>query len=294
MATGYDIIGDIHGHITHLRALLSKLGYKNGVHPDGRKVVFLGDFVDRGPGIREVLELVRQMLLDGHHAVMGNHELNAILYALPDGDGGFFREHTPQNFRLHEETLLQLGEDLREWLEWMSALPTWIDFGNFRAVHACWCDSSIKAMKGKKYLRDLGTAEDISKKEHPVNRLLKGLEFTLPDNGSWNDLSGHNRTEIRIQWWLSPHGLTYNSALMPSGVEKGITDAPLSAEDASCLVGHSGPPTFVGHYWLRDPRPGKILDNLACLDYSVARNGYLCAYRFDGEETISNDKFVWV
>ena len=49
----YDIIGDIHGYADVLETLLRKLGYEKptGIwrHPAGRKVLFLGDFIDRGP-----------------------------------------------------------------------------------------------------------------------------------------------------------------------------------------------------------------------------------------------------
>ena len=57
--SGYDIIGDIHGHGDELTALLKKLGYvHNGVchvSPEGRQVLFLGDFIDRGPQQRVAL-----------------------------------------------------------------------------------------------------------------------------------------------------------------------------------------------------------------------------------------------
>ena len=61
----YDLIGDIHGHATELEELLAKLGYtKNskGIyqHPN-RKVIFLGDFIDRGEEIREVLQIAKSM-----------------------------------------------------------------------------------------------------------------------------------------------------------------------------------------------------------------------------------------
>ena len=49
---GYDIIGDIHGHASELTKLLDHLNYKPSntgySHKDGRKVIFVGDFVDRG------------------------------------------------------------------------------------------------------------------------------------------------------------------------------------------------------------------------------------------------------
>ena len=57
----YDLIGDIHGHCHTLKKLLSQLGYaeQEGVwqHPT-RKVIFVGDYIDRGPQIRETLALV--------------------------------------------------------------------------------------------------------------------------------------------------------------------------------------------------------------------------------------------
>ncbi len=78
----YDIIGDIHGHATELKRLLDTLGYvrrgKGYRHPD-RKVVFVGDFVDRGPAIREAISIARATVDAGDgFAVMGNHEYNAI------------------------------------------------------------------------------------------------------------------------------------------------------------------------------------------------------------------------
>ena len=80
----YDLIGDIHGHADELIWLLEALGYRNsgGVfgHRD-RKVIFLGDFIDRGPQIREVLGIVKSMIDHGTAlGIMGNHELNALAY----------------------------------------------------------------------------------------------------------------------------------------------------------------------------------------------------------------------
>jgi protein phosphatase len=48
----FDIIGDVHGCYEELCALLDALGYVDGVHPEGRRLVFVGDLVDRGPGVR--------------------------------------------------------------------------------------------------------------------------------------------------------------------------------------------------------------------------------------------------
>ncbi|GGX81419.1 polynucleotide kinase-phosphatase [Streptomyces anandii] len=71
----FDIIGDVHGCAAELEALLGKLGYTDGVHPEGRTAVFVGDLVDRGPDSPGVLRRVMGMVKSGHAlCVPGNHE----------------------------------------------------------------------------------------------------------------------------------------------------------------------------------------------------------------------------
>jgi len=79
----FDIIGDVHGCFVELIALLRTLGYEvDGVrakHPEGRRAVFLGDLVDRGPDTPGVLELVMNMVADGSaFAVPGNHDTKLL------------------------------------------------------------------------------------------------------------------------------------------------------------------------------------------------------------------------
>ncbi|MDX3801991.1 polynucleotide kinase-phosphatase [Streptomyces sp. AK04-3B] len=71
----FDIIGDIHGCAAELESLLGKLGYTDGVHPEGRQAVFVGDLVDRGPDSPAVLRRVMSMVKSGNAlCVPGNHE----------------------------------------------------------------------------------------------------------------------------------------------------------------------------------------------------------------------------
>ncbi|GAA2061354.1 polynucleotide kinase-phosphatase [Leifsonia soli] len=81
----FDVIGDVHGCRSELETLLARLGYDiardsqgrpvDAVHPDGRRALFLGDLVDRGPDTPGVLRLVMGMVAAGHAiAVPGNHE----------------------------------------------------------------------------------------------------------------------------------------------------------------------------------------------------------------------------
>ena len=83
----FDIIGDVHGCAGELEGLLGRLGYaveraeRDGeasyrvTPPLGRKAVFVGDLVDRGPRIVDTLRLVMAMVEDGAAlCVLGNHE----------------------------------------------------------------------------------------------------------------------------------------------------------------------------------------------------------------------------
>ena len=82
-----DIIGDVHGCFDELSALLGQLGYSvehteaefRVSPPDGRKAVFVGDLVDRGPGIPDVLRLVMSMVRAGSaFCVPGNHDMKLM------------------------------------------------------------------------------------------------------------------------------------------------------------------------------------------------------------------------
>lgn len=79
----FDIIGDVHGCYDELVDLLTKLGYSvDGTSvqpPPGRRAVFLGDLVDRGPKIPDVLRLVMQMVSDDAAlCIPGNHEVRLM------------------------------------------------------------------------------------------------------------------------------------------------------------------------------------------------------------------------
>jgi polynucleotide kinase-phosphatase len=77
----FDILGDVHGCREELEILLDKLGYTGPAraHPDGRRAVFVGDLVDRGPDSPGVLRLVMDMVNAGNAlAVPGNHDLKLV------------------------------------------------------------------------------------------------------------------------------------------------------------------------------------------------------------------------
>jgi len=87
----FDLIGDVHGCAQELTALLRRLGYRRPSsrrafrHSRGRRAIFLGDLVDRGPRVVEAARLVMRMVEEGSAlCVPGNHE--AALTRLLDGE----------------------------------------------------------------------------------------------------------------------------------------------------------------------------------------------------------------
>ncbi len=310
---GYDLIGDIHGHADELRALLSALGYEeaDGVYEHSeRQVVFLGDFIDRGPKIPEVLAIARSMVGSGKAiAVMGNHEFNALAFHTenPQAPGVSLRPRINKNIRQHAATISQLNDsELSDALKWFRTLPMWAEIqgpsGSIcRAVHACWDESQMECISNAKqqygglnsdFLAD--ATNKGSKLFQAVEIVLKGKEISLPEGYHYYDEEGHKRTEIRARWFERPSsGTQYQDYVLQADPIECAIEMDESALTSIEPYSPEAPPVLVGHYWLNADRPERLAPNVACIDYSVAKGGYLCAYRWDGENELQDEKFVW-
>jgi len=217
-----DFIGDIHGHADKLLELLEKLGYetKNGVykHPL-RKVMFVGDYIDRGPKIRETLMIVRQMVESGNaFALMGNHEYNALCFHYEEREGGHLRKHLIKNIVQHYETLKQFQnrqDEYEEYLEWFKTLPLYCETDSFRAVHACWDADNISFLRSilkNDRLNETSLRQSVfigKDLNRTIDETLKGKEVRMPDGLSFFDKDATERDEIRIKWWQDPKQSSY-------------------------------------------------------------------------------------
>lgn len=300
-----DFIGDIHGHYDKATALLTRLGYvaHNGTfrHPEGRKVIFLGDYIDRGPKIRETLHLVRGMVDAGDaHAIMGNHEYNAVCYATPDGSGSHLRERTPEKVAQHAATLKAFEDrpaEWREWLDWFKHLPFILELDGVRAVHACW-DAKRLPLLRKNTLEDESflhaTAKRMTPEHRAIEHVLKGPELDLPEGVAFKDKSGTGRKRTRARWWNLHPEISFGELNMPPGsLDSGDRPESWALRRLPCYAADEVP-VFFGHYWMPPDTPkAPLAPNLACLDYSGAFGGNpLIAYRWNGERTLAAENFV--
>lgn len=306
MKQSYDLIGDIHGQYDKLSGLLTQLGYtpkgSTWKHREGRQVIFLGDYVDRGPKVREVLQTVRGMADAGDAlAIMGNHELNLVTWHTQGSNGCWLRPHNKRHDAQNSVTRATFADspdELNDWLEWMKRLPVTLELDGLCAVHACWDERHI-------HLLPTGCFTDVAMLERAATpgttaydatqTLLKGPELALPNGTKFIDKEGRTHSRIRVKWWGRTARTTLGEATMPSPTVD-LLRLPL-ADDALQIANYASDakPVFFGHYWLPPDSPKQPLaPNIACLDFGAGLGGPLVAYRWNGEQQLDAANFTSV
>jgi hypothetical protein len=269
-----DIVGDIHGEIDALLALLYHLGYsEDGINPQGRRLVFAGDLTDRGPDSPSVVKLVSQLIDAGRaQCIVGNHELNILLGLRKHGNAWLRGEP--------EEALDKTGAKVRQKpadeatrekiLALFQQLPLALERDDLRVVHACWEPSFIEVARRetdaaslcRRYkekidsdLEQEGVSDKIDRalahqNRNPVKLLTSGPEQRLATPFY---ASGKERYEGRVRWW-DDHG-----------------DQPM------CVFGHYWrlrlPDDTDGDHAFDDSRRYTALGagRAMCIDYSVGK-----------------------
>ena len=295
----YIIVPDIHGQAEKLDGLLSQLGWHSrpsGLHAStpNQELVFLGDFIDRGRENKRVIQTVRRVMDSGKaHAIMGNHELNAIhFHTLDPTTGNPLRSHTDKNKHQHANFLKEMpfgSAGAHESIEWMRSLPLYLEFSGFRAVHACWDESTIADLAAATTLGVLSKdqlADSAIKSEalfDLVETTTKGPEVALPVGHSFEDKDGHSRQNVRLKWWEG-RARSWEEIAMSVPDPSALPSTPLPLELESRTYPANAKPVFFGHYWLTG-EPRMQSENALCLDYSAGLDGPLMAYRLEDAAT---------
>lgn len=291
---GYDIIGDIHGHADELEALLDKLGYSS----DGkrsvkrRRLIFLGDLIDRGPRNRKVIEIVRNLIRkDLAYAIMGNHEYNAICYHTKSRVSGqnYLREHNNKNDGQHKEFLNEYPDanEREKIIHWFQRLPLFLDLGHFRIVHACWDQDAIDFVVRHyqncltdKFLHR--SARKNTREFQVIETLLKGPELPLKDGHSFLDADRNTRTTFRLKWWESELPTFGDAAIIPDNALLEHRNTPLgeyTEENRVICYPQNAPPVIFGHYAKKS-----FGTNAICLDHGIIKGKELVALRWHKSE----------
>jgi hypothetical protein len=290
-----DIIPDIHGQHGTLLAALSGLGWRRSglgwTHPEpDRRLLFLGDLIDRGPENAAVIRTVRSLIdEDRADLILGNHELNAMQFHTAHPETGLpLRRNDTKNTRQHRTFLAEFppgAEHTREVIGWLRTIPLLIERDGFRAVHAAWSDETVRALRTE--LPDLRLSPEAlvrsADKTDPLYRLVEGVakgpETGLPEGYTFLDKDGTERSEVRLRWWRGG-AVSWREVSMSVPDPDLLPVGPLPDHVRSHTYPQTAPPVFFGHYWLTGA-PWLQARNALCLDYSAGKGGPLVTYVFE-------------
>jgi hypothetical protein len=256
-----DIVGDLHGEIDALKELLGHLGYDaGGVHPTGRRLVFIGDLTDRGPDSPALINLVSGLVIRGlAQCVLGNHELNLLRGEPKEGNGWFFEDnHDHQKGKFGDSR--PIAADRRaDVTEFLRGLPLALERDDLRLVHAAWHGTSIAAIRSS-------TANVLQLYQKYHDRAVKlGEDTGLADREKvekeeWREELNNPRVSAPMLPAVAALDALYQDAnpvrIVTSGLER-IAETPFFASGKWRMVNRSrwwdeyreDVPVIVGHYW---------------------------------------------
>lgn len=312
-----DIVGDIHGEYDALLTLLHHLGYDGlGEHPDGRFLVFVGDFCDRGPDSPAVLSLIRRFVKSNKAmAVLGNHEVNLLRGDAKDGSGWYFPQRYERDKIKYAPFEIISPEGKSEVTEFLNDLPIALEREDIRIIHAAWIDEKIEEIR-QIQLGNVGSAflewEEISR-----SRAAKYFPAMEEEAAAWR----HDLELFSFEPPNFPAHAEYAAMIqmenpfkvLTAGVEKAGSSPFYSsgrwrfAERVQWWNHYSdNVPIVIGHYWRKfglpvsrrpaNLEPDLFVDyapdswhgakkNVFCVDYSI---GGKFAFRKDGGADKSN------
>ena len=317
----YDVVGDVHGYYDALHRLMLQMGYVyNGgqhrfFHPEGRKTIFVGDYIDRGTENVKTVRLVRNMTQFGNaHAIMGNHDFNAVMMTIPHPDypDEFLRRHSASNLRQQKTYLDEVRGNPKlhqEMTDWFKSLPVYLQIDKINVVHASWYPTGIDYLTRAGHLDERGCLTDSgwyaagdkhSDSHEYFDVLLKGLKEDIPKNAEFIDSNGHNRRSARIAWWNAnpkTNGDAYASMPQSSFLKKPFHNANRGGHAATIANDLVKMPNdehiFFGHISiLGEPKP--LNHNVTCVDYGIGKGGCLTAFRIADMDAPNVGEFVSV
>jgi hypothetical protein len=284
-------VGDIHGELDALQALLAVLGYRpDGSHPDGRSLVFVGDLCDRGPDSPGVIHLVAGLVAAGRaQCLLGNHELNILRGATKPANGWFFAEDHDKASGRFLDCRPATARDRDVFPAFLAGLPLALEREDLRVVHAAWHGPSLASLAseplGRPVLdiyRQHAAATGQWARTHPITA---GLQAEMHAWGPHMDKEGVRVPLLVATGTMDEHFQMSNPVrVLTSGVER-LAAEPFFASGKWRMVDRvpwwdeyrDEKPVLFGHYWRwSDPGAAALFSRgERDLFAGVARNRWL-------------------
>jgi hypothetical protein len=200
-----DLIGDVHGELDALISLIKYLGYdQNANHPDGRRLVFLGDLVDRGPKSISLLRVVKSWIDAGKaQCILGNHEFNILksgLHTIEERHGNHWfigKEEgmSPENPDFIHPQELATFEDRKWMIDFFDTLPIALENDSLGVVHACWHQPSIDELK---YSEKIGHTDVTRLYKKYRNRIYQKIEEKNITDHTAQSMMKQNENPLKV------------------------------------------------------------------------------------------------
>jgi len=292
------VIGDIHGELEALLALLHRLGVDPEKKRASRPLVFVGDLVDRGPDSVGVVELFARLQDAGiAFGVAGNHELNVLAADEKEGNGwilGHVDHAKIDKVAIPFVSRAATPSERAFVRARLAELPLVLERPDLRVVHACWDPAAAAKLPADGDIAGLAASWAA---EIDAELARRGVpKHAAAERAAWADLKEEARKPDRHLWAVVEEDLAHQVGnpvkVLTSGVEVEVPAGAhfytggkwrFVARDRWWKRG-TDRPTVVGHYWRRRgaPPPGKVdvwddvptfgwLGGVYCVDYSVGR-----------------------
>lgn len=149
------IIGDIHGCFDELQELLKKTSFRRGVD----RLISVGDVINKGPYSLKCLEALKSI---GAEVVLGNHELGFLHFCKGQWAGN-------ESF---QKLMNEMGEQLGDWVSYISGFPKYIEAKNFIVVHAGLIPNEDPEFSDMQFLATIrtwdGQGKNLQSEENPA------------------------------------------------------------------------------------------------------------------------------
>jgi hypothetical protein len=249
-------------------SLLKKLGYDHdGRHAQQRKLVFVGDLIDRGPDSPGVLRAVKRLVDTGNaQCITGNHELNAVRDQANQnrsGEGWWYgREEAGYN-----SVVVDADEKARTFLPFLRSLPGALEREDLRIIHACWHEPSVEKLRGASSVIDAFIEEEQALRPR-LKTMGESLRTLWRERGLTSAILKNPAQKVDF----FPELAAFDEANQMGNAVKVATSGMERAAGESFFASgkwrmvrrvpwweeYDGPPVVVGHYWRRyfaDPMP---------------------------------------